>query len=74
MTEDADKLIVSLTVNNCDAEAMKAALTAEGIVVSELSEQAVSSFFFVVPFLAAALLSGGAYDVEKFMLKRGATV
>jgi len=73
MTEDTDKPIVSLTVSDGDAEAMKNALIAEGIEVSELSEQPVSGIFFLLPFLAGALLSGGAYDVEKFVLKRGAS-
>lgn len=71
MVEDADEPTVILTVHNGDAEAMKAALIAEGIEVSELSDEPVAGLFFV-PFLAAALFSGVAYDVEKFIVKRGA--
>lgn len=71
MTEDTDTPTINLTVENGDAEGMKAALVEGGIEVSQVEERQVYGAIFLAP-VAVWLLSGATYDVAKFVTKRGA--
>lgn len=72
MPDDPDKPVVSLEVTAADADTLKAALEEEGIEVGDISERPAAGFGGLLTWLLLMVLSGAAWDISKFVTKRGA--